>query len=114
MSTVNYFVIESNISLYLDRLNRDLDQQTRDTVLKLLLDEEAKVGRAREHLERAEQRILEGRERLIRQRARIAEFPIGHPSLDGEEMLVDTLERTQALLEAHCERLRQAFEHFRL
>ncbi len=114
MSTVNYFVIESNVALYLDKLNSELDEQTRETVMRLLVDEIAKLADDRARFSRAVQRILDGRRHIEQRRMRIVALPIGDPALSGEKSLLTALERTQVLLEERCRQLRDASDRHRL
>ena len=105
MGTVNYFVIESNVALYLEKLNGQLDEQTRDTVTRLLVDEMAKLTDDRERFFRAVQRVLDGRKQIEQRRMRILALPVGDPAISGERTLLTALERTQVLLEERCRQL---------
>ncbi len=114
MGTVNYFVIESNVALYLDKLNGQLDEQTRETVMRLLVDEMAKLIEDRERFSRAVQRIFDGRRHIEQRRMQIVALPAGDPAISREQSLLTALERTQMLLEERCRQLRVAADPHRL
>ena len=114
MSTpMNVFLTEGNVDIYLSRLHLTWKPEERDGLLRLLLREEDQMGASREHLERAERRIAEGRELIARQRNIVARLPEQRPT-DVETHLLRTLEQTQALLEHHLEILRQRHESTKL
>ena len=103
MSPMEVFVTEGNVEIYLSRLHRTWNACDRDMLLRLLCQEEARMGFSREHLENGEKRVLEGRERLRKQRELVAQLG----SQDQAALLLETLEKTQMLLEQHLSRLRK-------
>ena len=115
MSTsLNAFVTESNVELYLSRLYTTLDATDRDNLLRLLVEEESKMGRSLEHVENGERRVADGCERLKRQRTVVAGLPIGKRHEHPAARLLETLEQTQALLEQHLRCMRASHERHKL
>lgn len=106
MTSLNVFVTESNVEIYLTGLYKTLSPAERDNLLRLLVKEEAAMGTAREHVENGERRVIDGRDRLERQRLVVATLAgpvaVDHPAI----ALLETLERTQQLLEQHLRTLR--------
>lgn len=84
---VDSFLVHSNITLYLGRLNGDVDAVTRVTLQRLLAEEVAKLGTSREDRERAEHYIAD-----IRMR-------IGQYKATGDRPMLATLQAVQSLLE---------------
>ena len=56
--STNVFVTERNIDIYLSRAFETNDLQERDTVLRLLVEEQSRMGARREHLENGHRRSL--------------------------------------------------------
>jgi hypothetical protein len=111
-SKLDVFMTEGNVEIYLSKLSDTLDPAVRDTILRLLVNEEEKMGRAREHVENGERRVIEGRRRLEQQRIIVARLAADERTDHPAVVLLDTFERTQALLEKHLrfliERLQQS------
>ena len=106
MSPMDVFVAEGNVEIYLSRLHATWRPEVRDALLRLVCDEEARMGHSREHLENGERRVIEGKERLRKQR----ELIVAQPCRQGAFVL-ETLEKTQLLLEQHLGELRK--QHMR-
>ena len=110
MTPLDVFVTEHNIDIYLSKLQNALNPNDRDVFLRLLAKELANMGTSREHLENGERRVIDGRQRLERQRIIFTELSLqvgaDHPAIS----LFETLERTQELLEEHLLFLRQRQE----
>lgn len=100
---LNVFVAEGNVEIYLSKLHETFNPVERDSLLRLLVKEEAAMGIGREHVENGERRVVDGHQRLEKQRAIAAGLPSEHP----HTLLLETLERTQALLEQHLDFLRE-------
>jgi len=107
MSTVNYFVVESNVWLYLDKLGGEVDESTRQVVVKLLLEEFAKLDGRREQVELAERSLARGRLRLEEQRRRFEACADDRAVEPGARSMLRSLEQVQSLLEQHCRRWRE-------
>ena len=101
------YVARANVDHYLSILNgSDLASQNRVTVTKLLIEEEDKLGRDLEHLEFAESRSANGRERLNHLRKVREAFAFGTREREHADRLLVNVENLQTLLEDFCHRLR--------
>ncbi len=115
MSTpMNVFVTETNVEIYLSRLHETWDAETRDTLLRLLAQEESQMGNSREHFENGERRVSEGRARVEKQRQMVNRLQDHELASHPAALFLQTLEMTQALLEKHLTLLRQRVEDKRL
>jgi hypothetical protein len=97
----NVFVTESNIDIYLSKLHQTHDPTERDVLVRLILEEQSRMGLSREHVENGERRVVEGRRRVEQQRLLVSEVPppnrADHPAVG----LLELMEKTQRLLEEH-------------
>lgn len=109
MAPMNRFVTEHNVDIFVAKLQTTADPQERDNLLRLLSAEQSRMTLAIDHLEDAQRRVDEGRERICRQREERDRLEQAGLSTDGAASLLETLQRTQVLLEAHCQRLRADF-----
>jgi hypothetical protein len=107
---LNSFVTEHNVDIYLSKLRATFNATERDSLLRLLIAEEDRMARTSEHLENGERRISEGRDRIRRHREMIAGLEQAMLSTDTALFVLETMERTQALLEAHCRHLRRVVD----
>jgi hypothetical protein len=114
MAPLNAFVTEGNAEIYLSRLYRAVGAVERDNLLRLLVKEQANMGFSRVHLENGERRVIHGRKRLDRQRMIVAGLPSGNREIHRSALLLETLERTQELLEGHLRLLRERQEQTKL
>ncbi len=101
MTAMNVFLTEGNVEIYLSRLHMTWSAEERDKLLRFLVREEDRMGASREHLENGERRVNEGRELVARQRQLVAEIPLNERDGNPAALLLETLERTQTLLEQH-------------
>jgi hypothetical protein len=99
------FIARANIDHYLDLLsNGSLAPDKRATVIRLLIAEADKLSHDLEHLEFAETRAANGRDRLNDVRClRDAAHPANRAQA---ERLVANFEAIQQLLDEFCHRLR--------
>ena len=111
---MNVFLTEHNVDLYLTRLHTTRDAQDRDGLLRLLVQEEDRMGESLEHLENGQRRVAEGAERIKRQRAFAEQLSPDARATSPSAFFLETFEKTQALLEAHVEQLRKRVERSRL
>jgi hypothetical protein len=101
---MDQFIARANIDHYLTLLNGgDLPTDRHATITKLLIAEEDKLSHALEHLEFAETRAANGRERLnhlrrLRDTAHLADR-------EQAERLVANVEALQQLLDSFCRQL---------
>jgi hypothetical protein len=75
-------------------------------LLRLLVEEQSQMPGSQEHLENGERRLADVRARLERQRHLVAGLTLEERTASQAILLLDTLQRIQALLETHCRRLR--------
>lgn len=102
------FVAKANVDHYIGLLNGgDLTPDSRTAITRLLIAEEDKLAFDLEHLEFAEKRAAEGRDRV----KRVMEMRNGHPFGTGAreeaERLLVNCENLQTALEDFCHRLRE-------
>jgi hypothetical protein len=114
MSPMNVFVTEGNVEIYLSKFHTTWNVQERDMLLRLVRQEEDRMGLSREHLENGERRVAEGRERLRRQRELVTELRLQEQAGRREALILQTLEKTQLLLEQHLRQLRERHEATKL
>ena len=114
MTPLNVFVTEGNVEIYLSKLHTTQDAVERDHLLRLVVEEEARMGLSREHLENGERRVADGRRRIESQRQLVTELSSLNVADGSARRVLDTLEKTQALLEAHVHELRIRFEQTQL
>ena len=107
MTSREVFVTEGNVDIYLSKLHTTWDEGQRDSLLRLVIAEEARMGLSREHVEYGERRVDDGHKRLARQRELVAQMTSADPTTAPERQLLVTLEKTQALLELHLEMLKK-------
>jgi hypothetical protein len=111
MTPLNVFI---TVDIYLSKLHSALDPIERDTFLRLVAKEEANMGRSRERVENGERRVMDGRQRLERQRAVVAGLSLEERSAHCDTFILETLEKTQKLPEEHLRLLRQRLEQTKL
>jgi hypothetical protein len=105
--TPMHFVAKSNVDHYIGLLNdNDLTSNQRTVITKLLIVEEDKLAFDLDHLEFAETRAAQGRERLIRLRNKRNGHPVGTIEREQAEGLLISCENLQTALEDFCHRLR--------
>jgi hypothetical protein len=114
LTSLDAFVSEGNVEIYLAKSYLTYDARSRDHLMRLLLDEESRMGAYREHLENAERRVREGLERVAKQRERVCVLPVKERPTSREVLLLATYERLPALLEDHLRRLYRLQENSRL
>lgn len=97
----NVFVTENNVEMYLSKAYECLDRSQRDLLLRLVAEEEARMGQSREHAENAQRRLDACRERTRRQRDIVSALPPQDPNRSREKLLLGTFEATLQLMEQH-------------
>lgn len=112
-TAVNAFVTESNVALYLSKAYTCLDARQRDTLLRLLVEDEGRMGSSREHMENGERRLEECKERMKRHRELMGSLPSNESRAQAEFML-ETFERALVLMERHQRLLIHHFQKNRL
>ncbi len=104
---MHQYVGRANVDHYLALLGRgDLTPHNRSTITKLLISEEDKLSHDLEHLEFAEAKAADGRERLNHIRKLREAFAVGTSEREQADRLLINAENIQTLLEDFCHRLR--------
>jgi hypothetical protein len=102
------FIAKANIDHYIGLLNgSDLTPNRRTAVTRLLIAEEDKLAFDLEHLDFAERRAAEGRDRLRRVRDMRDGHSFGTTEREQAERLLISCENLQTALEDFCHRLRE-------
>jgi hypothetical protein len=110
---VDVFVTESNVDIYLTRAYSSRNAKERDLLLRLVANEEARMGASREHMENGARRIEDCKERVKRQRELAHSL---QPKDDRRRavFMLETFERTLVLIEGHQRLLVERFQKTRL
>ncbi len=102
------YVARANVDHYLSLLNGgDLASHNRGMITKLLIAEEDKLSHDLEHLDFAETRTANGRERVNHIRRLRGNFAFGTTEREQADRLLVNLENLQTLLEDFCHHLRE-------
>ncbi|CCE12136.1 conserved hypothetical protein [Bradyrhizobium sp. STM 3843] len=102
------YVAQANIDHYLSLLHGgDLTADNRSTITQLLLGEEDKLSRDLEHLEFAESRAAESRDRVNRLRKLRDAFEEGSPDRAQADRVLANVEAIHKLMEQFCHHMRQ-------
>jgi len=104
---VHRFIAHANVDRYIGLLNDgDLAPDNRRTITTLLIAEEDKLSHDLEHLQFAEIRAANGRERLKQIKMLREGFAFGTSERERAERILVNVENTQTMLENLCIRLR--------
>ncbi len=108
---LNAFVTEGNVEVYLSRAYQSLNAEERDLLLRLVADEESRMGNSREHRDNGQRRVDHCEQRLQRQRKLVATLVARGRDGSLAQFLLETYEKTVVLLQGHqrllAERSRQ-------
>lgn len=107
MSPMDVFIAEGNLEIYLSHLHASWNPEQRESLLRLLAEQLGQMAFAREHLENAQRRVTDGRDRVSRQRQLVATLEPDARQAAVAAFMLQTLEQTQTLLERHLRRLQQ-------
>ncbi|SRR5579862_101944 len=108
VSAMHRYVMRTNIDHYIGLLNgSDLASQDRSTIIKLLIAEEDKLSHDLEHLEFAESRAANGRDRVSRLKTLRESFAFGTTEREQADRLLVNVENLQTMLEDFCHLLRE-------
>ncbi len=110
---LNVFTTESNVEMYLSKAYGCWDSKQRDILLRLLVEEESRMGSSREHMENGQRRVEDCKERAKRQRELVHGLQPKENRLRAEFML-ETFEKTLVLMERHQRLLVERFQKTRL
>ena len=101
------FIARANVDHFIGLLNgSDLTTDKRTDITKLLIAELDKFAHDLEHLEFAEKKAAEGRERVNHVRGIRNGHPFGTTEREQAERLLVSCENLQTVLEDFCHRLR--------
>lgn len=98
---LNVFVTENNVELFLSKAYKSANPEERDGLLRLIAEEQRRMGHGREHVENAQRRLLDCRARIHRQRHVLFALPDQDLNRAREQFLLETLEMTLSLMEEH-------------
>lgn len=102
------FVAKANVDHFIGLLNGNgLTPDKRTAITKLLIAELDKLAHDLDHLEFAEKKAAEGRDRVIRVRDSRNGHPFGTSEREQAERLLVGCENLQTVLEDFCHRLRE-------
>jgi hypothetical protein len=114
ITSTDVFVAETNVEMYLSKAYECLDANTRDVLLRLLAEEEARMGASREHMENGHRRLDDCKGRVRRQRELVSSLAQQGQRQPQEQFLLDTLEKTLVLMQQHQRFLNERFKRNRL
>ena len=114
MSSLQDFISGQNIDRFLEQLSQPLEPSRSEMLLRLLMEEEDRLGRSREQFDLARQRVTDGASRIGRLKTLAACYPPESDFARRALAVTATLERTQELIEAHYQRLRTEWRRERL
>lgn len=103
------FIARANIDHFIGLLGGDLTPSKRADIVRLLIAELDKLALDLEHLEFAEKKVADGRDRLNHVRGVRNGHPHGTPEREQAERLLVGCENLQTLLEDFCHHLRRQF-----
>lgn len=113
-SPTNVFVTENNVELYLSKAYECFDSEMRDLLLRLVVEEETRMGARREHVDNGQRRLDDCKERVQRQREIVRELHRQNRSRAQAEFILETLERTLLLMKDHQRALTVRYRQARL
>ena len=109
------YVAQANIDHYFNILTTQrLTERNRDTVMRLMLAEEDKLGRDLEQLQFAEQRTARSRDRVNHLRKLRDAFAHGSADRAQAEKVLANFAAIHGLMEEFCHRLREQVNASRL
>ncbi|HTO62202.1 MAG TPA: hypothetical protein VMM15_13215 [Bradyrhizobium sp.] len=109
------YIGRANIDHYLSLLNgSDLMPQSRSTITKLLIAEEDKLSHDLEHLEFAETRAADSRDRVNHVRKLREAFVEGSTDRAHADRLLTNVEAIHDVIEQFCRQMRQTINSRRL
>lgn len=102
------FIAQANVDHFISLLNgSDLTLRNRDTVVRLLIAEEDKLGHGLEQLEFAESRTAQSRDRLNYARKLRDGFIEGSTDRQRADVTLENFQAIHQLFEQFCHQLRE-------
>ena len=114
MTAMEIFVAEGNVELYLSGAYKTLDPEKRDTLLRLVAEQESKMARRREHLQHNGERLAACEDRVRRQRELVSDLQTRRQSSMQAEFVLETFERCLVLIRDHHARMNDGSDAFKL
>ena len=99
MEELERYVIDGNISRFVDRLRAEMDPARQQTLRRLLIAEENRFGATQDCLQTVERHLTEGEERIANQKRLIAATLSNGGDAGVAEQLLRVFESTQDLLQ---------------
>jgi hypothetical protein len=110
MNTTDKFVCERNVALCRERLESETDPSMRQAIIRLLVDEETKLGATLEQLANVNRHIKRYRDLIAQQGAWIAEMQGKGHDIGRAHALLETFAATRAVHEEHRETVRKLLD----
>jgi hypothetical protein len=113
MNEVDRFICDGNISRFVDQLRRETNPARRETLKRLLIEEEDRFGAAEERLQMVERNLTDGAALIDRQARLVAELKAGGRDAGAAERMLRTFEMTQELFERCHAQISEAKDRLR-
>jgi septation ring formation regulator EzrA len=110
MNATDKFVSERNVARCRERLECETDPSVRQTIIRLLVDEEDKLGATLEQLANVNRHIKRCRDLIAQQGARIAEMQSKGHDIVRAHALLETFAASLAVHEEHRDTLRKLLD----
>ena len=101
MVEANKFILEQNLLRFSSRLPSEADPATRQTLRRLLIEEEDRYGKLNERLERAEMLILSWQGHVQRQQALVASLKLDGRDPSRADELLRSMRESLAIFERY-------------
>jgi hypothetical protein len=113
-AALNAFVTESNVELYLSKAYQSRSAEERDKLLRLVADEEARMGERREHRDNGQRRVNDCEQRAREQRELVCDLRRQGRDPSTARFVLETYEKTVVLLRDHQQLLAERFTRAKL
>lgn len=107
VNATDKFVSERNVVRCRERLESETDPSVRQTIIRLLVDEENRLGATLEQFAKLNQHIKRYRNLIAQQSARIADMQGNGYDIGRAHALLETFAATLAVHEEHRETVRK-------
>ena len=95
MDEVERFVVEGNISRFVDLLRTETNSFRRETLKRILIAEENRFGSVADRLETVERHVTDGEARIAQQRRLVARMKGNGGDAGAAERMLDAFESIQ-------------------
>jgi hypothetical protein len=110
MEEVERFVIDGNISRFVDQLRAETDSFRRDTLKRLLMAEINRFGSVADRLQTVERHLTDGEALIAQQRRSFAQMKSNGGDAGPAERLLRTFEFVQDILQTFQAAVHEAME----